>query len=78
MPKVMQVKSGMFGKIGQTKYTSLKDQDTSSQDSLFGGMLNNAGPRHHPAGAGGVGPGGGGGSKSGGFERPSASKRKRD
>ncbi len=33
MPKVMQVKN--FGKIGQTKYTHLTDQDTSSKDNPF-------------------------------------------
>ena len=33
LPKVMQVKN--FGRAGRTKYTHLKDQDTSEKDSLF-------------------------------------------
>ena len=56
LPKVMQVKTGMFGKIGQTKYTHLKDQDTSSKDSLWNGGLAREG-----RGVGQDGSGGGGG-----------------
>eukprot|EP00729_Bicosta_minor_P008750 gene8750-3511_t len=56
LPKVMQVKTGMFGKIGQTKYTHLKDQDTSSKDSLWNGGLAREG-----RGGGQDGSGGGGG-----------------
>jgi len=32
MPKVMQVAAGKWGKRGQTKYTHLRDQDTSTRD----------------------------------------------
>lgn len=71
LPKVMQVKTGMFGKIGQTKYTHLADQDTSSKDSLWNGGLARGGGNDRNAQK----------SKRGGtgdvFERPS-SKRQRD
>ena len=33
LPKVLQVKK--FGRTGRTKYTHMKDQDTSDKDSLF-------------------------------------------
>lgn len=62
MPKVMQVKN--FGRHGQTKYTHLKDQDTSKPDAAWDTSVNVRIENKR------------GGAKQD-FERPSMSKRKR-
>ena len=54
MPAVMQVAAGMWGKRGQTKYTHLKDQDTSRRDSPWNNPQRSGGrSRSKEAGQGG-------------------------
>ena len=55
MPAVMQVAAGMWGKRGQTKYTHLKDQDTSRRDDPWNKAQRPGGNRHSKsAGQGGL------------------------
>jgi len=43
LPKAMQVRQGKFGKRGQTKYTHLVDQDTSSKDAGWSSAMGGKG-----------------------------------
>ena len=62
MPAVMQVAAGMWGKRGQTKYTHLKDQDTSRRDDPWNKAQRPRGNHSKSAVQGGLG------SKRGGNE----------
>ncbi|KAF9114767.1 Microfibrillar-associated protein 1 [Mortierella sp. AM989] len=48
LPKIMQVRN--FGRAGQTKYTTLKDQDTSQQSGWTDRISKNLVPKHRMAG----------------------------
>ncbi|KAF9992751.1 Microfibrillar-associated protein 1, partial [Entomortierella chlamydospora] len=74
LPKIMQVRN--FGRAGQTKYTTLKDQDTSQQSGWTDRISKNLVPRHRMAGLRGddykiaskmTGRDGRGGRRGGGF-----------
>ena len=68
LPKVMQVAAGKWGRSGQSKYTHLKDQDTTDRDSPFFKQSRKMRDKY-------VSKMGGMGGTGGGFEKPSNKKR---